>query len=111
MIASGKQRSYEAQVVDSFFRAEQGERFFDGPISVHIAAVFALPKSKERKRDPVPEQWHTSKPDADNIAKSILDALNGIAFKDDSQVARLTVFKWTAAQGEPARVDVEITGL
>ena len=34
------------------------------------------------------------KPDCDNIAKIILDALNGIAFHDDSQIVTLEVFKY-----------------
>ena len=35
----------------------------------------------------------TKKPDCDNIAKIMLDALNGIAFPDDSQVIGLLVMK------------------
>jgi len=37
--------------------------------------------------------YPTIKPDTDNIAKSILDSLNGIAYKDDKQVVMLTVEK------------------
>lgn len=36
---------------------------------------------------------HTLKKDVDNIAKSILDGLNGVAFNDDSQVYELYVSK------------------
>ena len=35
----------------------------------------------------------TKKPDCDNIAKIVLDALNGIAYYDDSQVVSLVVRK------------------
>ena len=35
----------------------------------------------------------TQKPDADNIAKSVLDALNGLAYADDKQVVTLEVDK------------------
>lgn len=35
----------------------------------------------------------TTKPDADNIAKCILDACNGIAYEDDKQVCDLVVRK------------------
>lgn len=35
----------------------------------------------------------TKKPDADNIAKAVLDGLNGVAFVDDSQVVALMVKK------------------
>ena len=39
------------------------------------------------------------KPDCDNIAKAVLDALNGLAYKDDSQVTELTVRKLYAEEG------------
>ena len=35
----------------------------------------------------------TKKPDVDNIAKSILDAMNGFVFKDDNQVSKISVEK------------------
>lgn len=35
----------------------------------------------------------TTKPDADNIAKLVLDALNGKAWHDDSQITSLDVTK------------------
>ena len=35
----------------------------------------------------------TKKPDTDNIAKAILDALNGVAYYDDAQVVELHVVK------------------
>ena len=39
------------------------------------------------------EIYPTTKPDTDNIAKSILDSLNGIAYLDDKQVVDLRVRK------------------
>ena len=38
-------------------------------------------------------EWHVSKPDVDNIAKSVQDALNSLAFRDDGQIAWLDVRK------------------
>lgn len=38
--------------------------------------------------------YPTNKPDIDNLAKSILDALNGVIYKDDSQVVVLTLQKY-----------------
>jgi Holliday junction resolvase RusA-like endonuclease len=53
-------------------------------------------------------RYHTQKPDLDNIEKSILDGLNGIAFKDDSQVADVSKRKvW----GPVARVVVTVEAL
>ena len=45
------------------------------------------------------------KPDIDNIAKAVLDALNGVAYGDDNQVTALEVSKHYAAE---AHVDVII---
>lgn len=36
---------------------------------------------------------HSARKDVDNMAKSILDGLNGVAYHDDSQVQRLIVSK------------------
>lgn len=45
------------------------------------------------------------KPDTDNLAKIILDSLNGLAYKDDAQVTVLHINK---EYGEQAKVIVEI---
>ena len=42
----------------------------------------------------------TTKPDCDNLAKSILDSLNGLAYQDDKQVVELEVKKFYAEQPE-----------
>ena len=49
------------------------------------------------------EVRYTKKIDADNLAKSILDALNGLAYDDDAQVCMLVVKKLYA---EVERVEV-----
>lgn len=78
------------------------------PVKVEVVACFAPPKSA-RKRDRIEMLANRilpdKKPDVDNIAKIILDALNGIAYKDDSQVVDLSVKKCFAAE---ARVYVHI---
>jgi len=66
---------------------------FTGPVDVEIAAVFAMPKSwSKKKRDAMACSLHTQKPDADNIAKAVLDALSAF-WTDDAQVAVLRVRK------------------
>lgn len=50
----------------------------------------------------------TTKPDLDNVAKAILDAMNGIVFEDDKQVVELVVTKRYA---ETARAVVEVMSL
>ena len=78
------------------------------PVRVEITAFFAPPKSarKKQKAEMLANLiLPMKKPDADNIAKIILDALNKIAYKDDSQVIELSVKK---LYSEVARVSVHI---
>lgn len=66
------------------------------PVAVRIDAVYGIPKSyskKNRERALSGELAPTKKPDADNIAKVVCDALNGVAYVDDTQVVDLRVFK------------------
>jgi crossover junction endodeoxyribonuclease RusA len=48
------------------------------------------------------------KADADNLSKSILDGLNGIAFMDDGQVVDLHVHKRKVKAATDERVEIEI---
>lgn len=45
------------------------------------------------------------KPDIDNVVKAVLDALNGVAYRDDTQVVELHVRK---SYSEKPRVEVSI---
>ena len=88
---------YENLVKQSFLEAKENETYFEKePVSVRILALFPIPKSttkKNRRRIAAGELRPTKKPDADNIAKVICDALNGVAYGDDTQVVELTVGK------------------
>lgn len=67
------------------------------PLKVKIIAYFEIPKSTSKKKQKQMldcEIFPTVKPDTDNIAKSILDSLNGIAYLDDKQVVKLEVEKY-----------------
>lgn len=55
-----------------------------------IDLTFYLPMPKYLKGKVVK---HTKRPDADNLAKLVLDAMNEIIFKDDSQITYLKVKK------------------
>ena len=55
------------------------------------------------------EQFPTKKPDADNIIKSIADALNGIAYADDSQIVQATVNKWWAEESKAEIIIREVS--
>lgn len=82
---------YEQRVADAF-RAAAGRDWdtYKGAVAVEIATARTLPKSRPKRVETEPD---TFKPDADNIAKIVLDGLNGVAYADDAQVTRLTVVK------------------
>jgi len=68
-----------------------------GPVHLDIIAVFGIPKSwSKRKRERAAEgggTWCPSCCDADNIAKIVSDALNGVAYVDDRQIVYELVMK------------------
>jgi Holliday junction resolvase RusA-like endonuclease len=82
----------------------------DGPVRVEIDAVWP-PQGPPRKRHPRPEAWRPKSPDADNVAKAVLDAGNGVLWLDDRQVVDLRIMKTHAAQGAPPRVVVRVMKL
>jgi Holliday junction resolvase RusA-like endonuclease len=91
--------------------AMAGKQPFEGPLRLRVLAVFELPSSRHKKRDPVAEQWHDVRPDADNVAKLLMDAAPGIVYHNDTQVAELHVRKVFAAQGRPSYVRMWIDPL
>jgi len=67
-----------------------------GGVGLTIAAFFGVPKSaskRQRERMLNGEIPCTKRPDWDNIAKIVSDALNGIAWDDDAHIVRGTVSK------------------
>lgn len=71
-----------------------------GPISITMAFRYERPKSVKRDEPTVP-------PDLDKQIRSILDALTGIAYADDSQVTQIQASK--AYSAHPG-VDIAVTG-
>lgn len=69
------------------------------PVNVVIDFVFGRPKSHLRKSGVRAHAPQLPRADLDNMAKAVLDSLNGVAWIDDSQVARLVVEKSYAAEG------------
>lgn len=75
---------------------EQDGRYLEGAIKALIIAYYKIPKSYTKKRVQVIRdglEKPTKKPDADNIGKVILDSLNGVVYKDDSQIIDLRIKK------------------
>lgn len=88
---------------------EQDGRYLEGSIKALIIAYYKIPKSYTKKRVQAIRdglEKPTKKPDADNIGKIILDSLNDIAYRDDSQIVELSVIKRYTEELE--RVEFEL---
>lgn len=70
------------------------------PIEAGITAFYPIPKVSKSRQVLMENnvELPTKKPDTDNIAKVVLDALNGIAYHDDAQIVKLTVLKCYSKQ-------------
>lgn len=68
----------------------------DGAVNMDVTAVFPIPDSwsKKKKAAALQKEIRPGKPDIDNIYKIVADALNGIAYKDDAQVAKAAIEKY-----------------
>lgn len=92
-----KTANYE-MLIRQCFLAAPGKRYYDAGIdlSIDIVAFFQIPKKAPKyKRDQYANNdiRPTYKPDVDNIAKVVCDALNGVAYRDDAQIVDIHVSK------------------
>lgn len=89
-------KDYE-YLVEQYFLLKYPKHIpFENRVQVDIIAYFEIPKStkkSEKERMLQNKINPTKKPDIDNIIKIILDAMNGIAFKDDIQITKMNVEK------------------
>lgn len=99
--------AYEGLIALAAQDAMAGRELIDGPVHLVVTAIFPIPKSWSPKKRAA-AQWHTSKPDGDNMLKAVGDGLNGIAFKDDSQVVCAKV---TKQYGDKPGLDVLVEAL
>lgn len=88
-----KTRNYETMISLKFkekYKIQPSEK----PIKATLVFGFEPPKSaSKKKREELLKSKYTKKPDVDNLVKAILDALNGIAYKDDSQIFDCRIVK------------------
>lgn len=89
--------NYENLVKVMYLEAADGFRFGDDEmLCITVDACFGVPKSfskSKRNKALMDEIRPITKKDADNCLKTICDALNGVAFKDDSRIVAATVTK------------------
>ena len=99
-----KTASYENLIMLSFVTALRGKQtpFWECPLEITIKAFYAIPKALNCALRP------TKKPDIDNVVKCVCDALNKVAYKDDTQVIRLSAEKY---YGNEPKLIVELKEL
>jgi len=91
-----KTRTYEGMIRTQAMQEIGNKEPFDCPVEFVMRAVFPVPaswSSKKRERALTGEIKPGKKPDLDNIAKAWNDALNGVVYRDDSLICRMTLDK------------------
>ena len=98
MFTPEKTADYEALVAataSNAMRAETGP-LFTGPLEAVLEMRIPIPASWSKAHKAAAlagTELPTSKPDIDNVVKAILDACNGVVFRDDAQVVMLVATK------------------
>jgi Holliday junction resolvase RusA-like endonuclease len=80
--------AYE-KLVQWEYIAQKGKKL-TGALKMAIAFNLKIPKSR---KDLKVGDWHTQRPDLDNLVKSYKDALNEFAYDDDAQVVEIIASK------------------
>lgn len=92
--ASSRKEAGEVRYLAS---RQMGDRVpFEGPIQINLSFLLAIPTSfskKARREALAGWQFPAKKPDYDNLAKLICDAMNGIVYRDDSQIVTAFITK------------------
>lgn len=104
----GRTKDYELLVQQSFRVKYPRFKQIEGRVKVDIISYMKIPKqtSKAKRQEMIDNKISpTRKPDIDNIAKVILDAMNKYIIQDDTQVSKISVEK---RYGEIDKVYVKI---
>lgn len=105
-----KSRDYK-QYVALIARQYAPKKLYEGELDVHLKIYRPIPKSTTKKNRALKNagiKRPIVRPDNSNYAKGIEDALNGIIYKDDSQIVDLKVSKFYS---DDPRVEVKIREL
>ena len=89
-------KKYEESIKREYIK--QCNKKLEGPVELIITIYKTKSKFTKKEKALIEEDkcWCITKPDADNVAKLVLDALNKTAYDDDNQVVKITAFKkWT----------------
>ena len=79
-----------------FYKVNVGH-YFDGYVKLKLDLYYSIAKSDSKKKKLMKlnnELRPNKKPDADNVIKLVADALNEVAYKDDTQIIELECRKF-----------------
>jgi Holliday junction resolvase RusA-like endonuclease len=107
LVSTQKMRRAEDMIGVMARQAMNGHEVISGPAHLRVEIYQHTPRSwTEKKRGAT--KWITGRPDADNVLKLVADAMNGIAYRDDAQIACATIVRgYDDATPERVRVTVE----
>jgi Holliday junction resolvase RusA-like endonuclease len=83
----------------------------DGPVGLYIHFYLPRPKRLIWKTKQMPAIYTDKRPDIDNLAKSVIDGLNNVAFLDDGQIAMLHIKKRYCEGNNQSRTSIKIEQL
>ena len=87
--------------VSSEIQSQYDGEIHDGPFSIEMVFYRPMPQSWSKVKQQRKEfTMHDSKPDGDNLGKGILDAMEGIIFKNDSKCFDTRIVKLWSLQEE-----------
>lgn len=95
-----KTKNYET-LVREIYIVQHNQPPMEGELFLELKAYFSIPKSASKKKQAAmisEEIRPTKKPDIDNLVKTVTDALNTLAYKDDSQIVQASVGKYYSEQ-------------
>ena len=91
-----KTRNYEALIKEAAIQAMGSNEILETPVNLYLYIRAPIPKSLPKKRLESclnGSEKPIKKPDASNVLKSVEDAMNGVVYKDDSQIVNIHVTK------------------
>lgn len=91
-----KTRTYETLIKDAARQAMGVSEPLETPVSLYLYIRVPVPASATKKRLQAiadGSEKPTKKPDASNVLKSVEDGMNGVVYKDDSQIVNIHVTK------------------
>lgn len=94
-----KTAAWENKIQEQALKKRPGE-LLDGPLILEATFYLQRPKSKPKR-----VKFPDTKPDLDNLVKSVKDALEGIIYTNDSRIVDEVIRK---RYGDPVRAEITV---